>query len=314
MNNPAVYKENMETISGYRENVRIVAEGHRPRIAVEIYRKNSGQSTVIRNYFTLTGVREDESRLRRLAGQSGFPGHFGYTSVGKVEESGAVLRSLERGSMVILAAQFSKYVDLPDSDVPLLRKVFLAPIPANIDPVNSLFLPMICMALKLHHDTEDALRNCTAFLGCGLAGAVFLKLLNLNGVHPDVYLEQGDINVETLSRNGAGRVVRAGSGIRWETELHERVFVFSESANLTAVRREYGDNPARITEVFRTDGGSDPWHSHDLTAEALDLIASGIFNCTDLIAGHIHAESAGELYERHAADRFDSNKFFVYDW
>jgi hypothetical protein len=314
MNKPSVNKENMVPISGYRENVRIVVEGHSPRITVEAYKKNSEHSTVIRNYFTLTGTRDDGSCLRRLAGQCGFSGHFGYTSVGKMEESGAGLRTIERGSMVILAAQFSKYVDLYDSQIPLLRKVFLTSIPANIDPVNSLFLPMICVALKLYHDMEDAFRNGTAFLGCGLAGVVFLKLLNINGIHPDVCPEKGDISREIISRNGAGYVAHSDSGALWETELHENVFVFSESASLTAVRRKYDDSVARILEVSRADEGGDPWYSHDLAAEAADLIASGIIDCTDLIAGHIHAESAGEISERYATDLNDGRKFFVYDW
>ncbi|HEY9062626.1 MAG TPA: hypothetical protein VIO64_19325 [Pseudobacteroides sp.] len=307
----------MESLLYSRENIKILVENGSPRMDIQIFNEKVPEDgALIRILFSLTGTRNDLSCLKDLASFSNIPGHFGYTSVGVVEEVGSCCSFAEKGKTVLLPAQYSKYISIKASDYQEMRAVLFKAVPNDVDKVDVLFLPALCTALKLYSNLDDPEKGSIIFLGCNIIGTVFLKLLGCEGIHPSIYIDHADMKAELLLENGGEAVIENGEQMPKEMAKKVKdVFVFSASPWIDDIRENSSLDHANFIDVPQEDIKQEryPWVSYDVQQAALDLISNGGLYFRDLIAQHIHAETVQETYKSIKENTY-KGRVLVYDW
>lgn len=300
-----------------RNNIRIILDNENPKVDIGSFDDNiSDEDAVIRVIFTLTGTREELTFLKYLRHFSNVPDHYGYTSIGRIEECGKCCDFGEKGSYIVIPAQYSKYILVGKSDFLNMNRVLYKVVPGQTDMVNTLFYPILCLALKLLSQIDDPQRGSIIFFGCNIVGTVFLKLLIMEGINPILFLDNEDINEELLASNGADRVIKKTEEINEEIIAQvSKAFVFSTSSLISdIINTKLPKNVSIINpEDLDSENESYPWMSYDIHSTALDLISSGEICFKDLISQHVHAETVYDTCEWIKRGRY-KGKTIVYDW
>jgi 2-desacetyl-2-hydroxyethyl bacteriochlorophyllide A dehydrogenase len=142
-----------------------------------------------------------ELDLPTLRGSFNFPIKYGYSSVGRVVETGSSVSCLARGDLAfVLHPHQSSYV------VPAGMAVRL---PDGLDPTLGVFLANIETATNIVLDAAPRLGERVAVFGQGVVGLLITQLLRLTGVSQIIVVEPVARRRELASQVGADAALGA---------------------------------------------------------------------------------------------------------
>ncbi len=303
----------MDKSGQIHENIKIIIRENKPIVRVEAREGNKNSNSItVRILFTLTGTCNRNIDLQMFSSHDFIPYHANYTSVGIIEEVGSNTKLSGKGKLVLLPAQFSKYIDFTEKEYLKLKRKYFSILPRDLDPVDALFLPFICVALDIVSRIQEEGLESILFLGCGLLGAILLKILDLDNIHPIIYLDEKDIDSRLLFENGAKHVFENGSEIAQDVKSSiKEVFVLSKGDWVDNIKENILYESVNYTDLWAEEG--EFAMCYDTQLVALDLLRNNQLYLKDLIAQHIHAEAAMEACNS-IKDNFYKGKSLIYDW
>ncbi len=302
---------------GY-EAVRILCKDGLPYSEVYTFQEQTpDHGIIVRNLFSLTGTRHEETLLASLPQALDLPLHPGYVSVGRVEHVGKYCQHFSEGDEILLSAQYGTYVAYdhvqPSStSVELLRK-----ITCTSDPLHNLFIPLVSLAIYLVEQIQDSQREGIIFVGCGLLGAVLLQVLplKLGEVNISVYRDGTDLKEEWLRGHGVDKVITIPHALPTQNAKESIVYIFTSSLwGNEALSSSILNGAVCISALYQMEDRMHfPWLDYDIVGEAVNILQTESINLLDIIAQHVHADSVQQTYRDIMSSRHHG-KAIVYDW
>jgi len=295
-----------------------VEDGNPTYCVQEFENKVEKNGLIIRNLFTLTGTVSDNvldtgSKLYTI------PGHFGYASVGIINDVGEGYLQFEPGMLVVLSPKYSKYIKV--NNVRELNKdeSYFNVIPKDLDKVDATFIPLVSLALTLYQNIENINdKKRIILLGCNIVGIILLKLLVTYGEVATVILDNDVIKPDLLIESGAESVFNYGDSIPQDLINNAgNIFVLSNSPWASNIQNSFLEvNPYCNFVQFQNNysiNNTCSWRHHDTINLAIELLKEERLNVKDLIGQHVHAESALDTFHSIKKNVF-GGKVVVYDW
>ena len=272
-------------------------------------------SLLVRNLFTLTGTVQDHTLLGNRGRWKEWPALCGYSSVGVVQKAGRDCPLPDEEAMLLMPSCYQKYLSLDKTEWPSRQKSFLQRLPKDIDGVDAAFIPILSLAIDIYNRMELMPGDPIVFSGCGLLGAILLKLMKVHTVPVMICLEETDLERDLLLKNGAEAVFRFGETIPGNLSgISTTVVVLSGSESCFNMSQQLlAENGIMITDAISGKGSRYFWLSRDLVHEAIGLLAHEEINLKDLISCHLHLEAIQEMTAE-TRNRLFRNKIIVFDW
>ncbi|BCJ94859.1 hypothetical protein acsn021_24280 [Anaerocolumna cellulosilytica] len=286
-----------------RENISLIVNNNIPNYKTEVNKFLINQNKVLlRNMFTLMGtILFNLSMNNKMSLFNIIPKHYAYSSIAVVEDIGEQNFSIDIGSRILLSPLFKKFSIIDNIGALKTEGRFYSILPDDIDPVDAIFLPLICKALELCEDYRIIKSKPILLIGCNILGAIILKLLNLENTDSTVLLTGEDLDVKYLKEYGASKVI-------YEKEIDETFFnQYHNVINLTS------DYCNMVQWVHSFEGNSYGIINRDVQTTAIQLLQSRELYVKDLIALHVHAECVGEIHQSIIENKF-MGKALIYDW
>lgn len=303
------------------ENIRLVLDCQHPEVKVDTYLNAiPEEGCLVRNLFSLTGTLPEESLLNSLSHTLKLTSHPGYSSVGRVEDVGSNCYRFRPGDLLLIPVQYSTYSVFDNVQIRNTSRFSLTKIPLRSDPVCTTFAPLVSLALYLISQMTATLGEAgdeILFLGCGLLGAVLLKILRLetSNIKPIICTQKNDLACELLLKNGAQEV------ISYEQLLHEKsldkvhtVFI------LSSFSREYQALLAKLPIICNCISAlsveeitHSSWLQYYAFEEVLDILHDSSLTVDDLVTQHVHLESFPQIYNALHTNYYHGQAL-IYDW
>lgn len=286
-----------------RENISLVVNNNIPKYKTEVSRFVINHSKILlRNMFTLMGTIPFELSINNQMNSFDIiPRHYAYSSIAVVEDVGKQNTYIDVGCKILLSPLFKKFAILENLKQLKGKGEFFLFLLEDIDPVDAIFLPLICKALELCEDYRILRLEPVLLIGCNLLGAIILKLLKLENIKTAVLLKGEDLDVRYIKEYGAYKVV-------FENEIDQKFF--SEYHNIINLTSEYC-NVSRFVQF--SEGSRYGRINRDVQMSAIQLLQGGELCVRDLVALHVHAEYIDEIHQSIIDNKF-MGKALVYDW
>lgn len=284
---------------------------------VELNCQLNKKSIIVRNCFTLTGIKPDLSILNSLISEPNAKEHFGYISTAIVEDCGEDCKIVNKGDVLIIPAIYTKFKILSEEDCIKYSKVLMKRVPSNFDRVQMLFYPFYCVALELLGILSSKFKNTVFRLN-----SVVYKILLL-------LVAQADLKIVIYGYEEVKQLLLDN-----DIGLEEIIIVKSEYAFIEAMKKmecigfcfiqsekaleEIQVNLGCDCDIYKHDMEElnylkEPWKSFYIQEEAIRAFGQQKLDFSSLIAQHTHAEYIDQtLY--HIKNGTYKDKLIVYDW
>jgi hypothetical protein len=272
-------------------------------------------SFLVRNLFTLTGTLKDNTILGKRGIWKEWPALCSYSSVGIVQEAGRDCPFPDESAIVLMPSYYRKYLSLNKIHHHTHKKMFFQRLPRDIDGVNATFIPILCLAIHIYRKMDIFPWNPIVFSGCGLLGAILLKLMNIHMIPVTICLDDRDVEKDLLLKNGAEAVFQYGETVPGSLSgISSTAVILSASQYVFKMSRYLLEEKGKIiTDAISDHGRNNFWLTPDLVNEAVDLLVHEEINLKDLISHHIHVESIQGM-NLETRNRLFNNKILVFDW
>jgi hypothetical protein len=272
---------------------------------------------IVRNLFSLTGTHPEETFLASLSQTLHLPHHPGYVSLGRVERAGKNCHGFREGDEVLLPAQYSTYTTFERTRSAVTTPDLLRKVSSASDPLCNLFVPLVSLALYQAEHIQDMQCDEVIFVGCGLLGAILLPLLKAKygDMRICVVKDEIDLKATWLRTHGADEVIAASDLRECQIFTECAVCLFTSASWTHEVLSSHRLKNAACLSMLNGEGepGHWPWLDPDHVEEAASFSRTEFMSFSDVIAQHIHAEAAQQVYEDIVTSRYHG-KAIVYDW
>jgi 2-desacetyl-2-hydroxyethyl bacteriochlorophyllide A dehydrogenase len=140
-----------------------------------------------------------ELDLPTLRGSFGFPIKYGYASVGRIVETGAQVRAVDKGDIV--------FVHHPHQTEYVVPEAMPVRLPTGLDPELGVFLANVETATNVLLDAAPRLAERVIVFGQGVVGLLITQLLRRTGVGHITVVDPIERRRELAAQLGADRVL-----------------------------------------------------------------------------------------------------------
>ena len=265
--------------------------------------KNEKTGCLIQILHTLVGIFPGD----KIKGNELCKGHFGYTSVGKIVVAGKECDLLE-GRHVLLSPVFSKYIIWNAS---VSQKHYrIHPIPTNVDCVEALFIPSLCVAFQLLNliiESDKKSKKIFIF-GYSLMTEILYRLLIGNGIDAVIIDDSGAGTYRNYIYDdyylSSIKPSQIGLAVIFNQECTQSPWLSGKRNEIVFKQLE--------TPVFSAASFMQNIH-YDLFIEVIDYLRSNNSFLHELVVQHVHAESISQTCKAIEQFRYYGS-CIVYDW
>lgn len=257
---------------------------------------------VIRNLFTLAVTGKELSYLSGLLRFSEIEGHYGYTSVGIIEDSMSEVRECKPGDLVLIPGFLKKYIVLSLQEYRELKQILFLTLRKEADPVKMLFYPMMYLGSQLKELVGSG--GTFRFQGCHIVGFFLLQLLKKMGKKIYINLGIGDLRSSILEKYGPDKISVMSPASPSQT-AGTRIIFEASSRDTSA-----GLN---VSELFQKQYMLEPWKNRCVEEQFLSGVCYQEMEYEMLVDYHVHAEAL-DFVNKYVRNGAVYKRILIYDW